>query len=1166
MTTNSGYAFISYSSKDNAKTKEIQNYLEGKGYKCWRAPDSLIMRGTQDYSNDIFEAIRNCSCLLLVLSDNSLCSDWARKEVKYAMERCHKPIIPYMVDSVPFVKYDTDELMISLSLQKQLLNEKQSGDMSVMLPYLQKYIGGGGENPEVETNKGETPKSPSIKMTEGDIARLLSEATVYIDRINELTHINFIECGDDYPFGLRKKEINDKTILAVRLLILAFRAIAEGWVSVETNLAEDILAKLYKLTYYYGDSLTNEIFDLVKPYAKNDEPWACFVLHTKYYKMTESSSLELTYKMLSRAVRDNDNPFAAIRMGICFQFGIGCDVSGRTAKFWYDRALEQGCSEAYRWLGQLYEYGVWDFEPKLEQAEDCYKNGKDNGVLSCYYKLGNLQWKKEKDYNAGVPYFLEGCKNGDELSLSLVADDFSDTKEVSHEALKWRATWVNNPEFRSNQALYRLIDLREMISEYASEDSTEKSEERADNFNETANVAFEHLIRGMTQKDAYSHQQMGDLMVFEVLNRQRSGVRTPCNEDTQKILAECWSFLEEELSNLDDNLSRFVTSAITVCRNEYNSDSKKMARRKVDLCCYSKFYDCDDITPSPFWNMLTNPVMDNQYSFFFSEKNLPSRCAEYHYLTPYRFIDALRRCPAPLNSELKIVQKIWSLFRTLDYEWEDCEQICKGHGMCLTTGSAETSLDRVHRIGNIYSALANLISTPNGYLELVSKLKKVENEELEASLRFGSAFDFETKIKKVLEDGRKLAEDLKKSNKLVRIAYYLAAEEMRYSDPQLDIALNCYRSSYMLSNGPSVALKMASLFFVHNGRFREEAANESVIYSIKDALFKAIYMREWKAVPLFLETALFGASTGAAKVEADFQVIEKADAIIASMIQEEKPNDKDTLVRKIQIALAMAKIYMDEKLFCSSRCEQKWGISTLLDRTKAGLWLMLAQMVKDRIPEEEKGNEAILSNEFWEMVNTKIEEFNKKGYVASMYSIIPRIAENAKSTLEDDQEFDNADCVADTSQDNDISIMSKAVESELVSLKDKIEIFHLVKLGDCIAELTLATDQTALLLKMAVEGTDDAKGLADDLVYAREELSKKEPDANLAIGIVCHQEDFDAICNSVQETIKENDLHVFKLGDLQADVAKVFIDFGDLLENDLPPVNSDDDNNGETSN
>ena len=52
----------------------------------------------------------------------------------------------------------------------------------------------------------------------------------------------------------------------------------------------------------------------------------------------------------------------------------------------------------------------------------------------------------------------------------------------------------------------------------------------------------------------------------------------------------------------------------------------------------------------------------------------------------------------------------------------------------------------------------------------------------------------------------------------------------------------------------------------------------------------------------------------------------------------------------------------------------------------------------------------------------------------------------------------------------------------------------------------------------------------------------------------------------MQETIKENDLHVFKLGDLQADVAKVFIDFGDLLENDLPPVNSDDDNNGETSN
>ena len=84
MFTNSGYVFISYKSEEESKARELQDFLEGKGVKCWRAPDSLNMRGTQDYGNDIFQAIRDSSCLLFVLSNRALCSDWVRKEVKYA--------------------------------------------------------------------------------------------------------------------------------------------------------------------------------------------------------------------------------------------------------------------------------------------------------------------------------------------------------------------------------------------------------------------------------------------------------------------------------------------------------------------------------------------------------------------------------------------------------------------------------------------------------------------------------------------------------------------------------------------------------------------------------------------------------------------------------------------------------------------------------------------------------------------------------------------------------------------------------------------------------------------------------------------------------------------------------------------------------------------------
>ncbi len=1122
MITKNGYVFISYSNKDDNKTKELQKYLEEKGYKCWRAPDSLNLRGTQDYSSDIFEAIRNCCCLLFVLSDNSLCSDWARKEVKYALERCHKPIIPYMVSRIPFVKYDTDELMISLSLQKQLLNANQSGDMSVILPYVQAYIGD-GENLEEDAKKNRMPKSSEQKVNAGDILRWVSEANVNITRINELEHINFLECGDDYPFGLRRKEINEKVIVAVRRLLKAFISIAQEVGAWDMKFIDDILCKLYKLTYEYGDELfTSEIFSLVESYAKNEEPWACFVLHEKFFRSTENKSDELAYKMLSCAIRDNDNPFAAINMGKCYQWGVGCDISGRTAKFWYERALEKDCYEAYLWLGILFEYGTWDIKPDLGKAEEYYRWGIERDVQSCYYPLGLLKLETVSNDAAGK-IFLEGCKKGNEQSLSVLAGSafftFVKTENVSHKSLEWRASCVNCPVFRRYQAN---VSLNSLNSSKVSEDSEKKEDS-----------AFDHLVSGITQKESNCYNLMGDLMVFEVLKRPKGSIGYPSSDDILEVLHDCWSFFEEELKNSEDKQSRFVKLAIDVYKSEYDADYDKLQRRVSNLCNY---YDNEFIQGSPFWKALTDPISDDNNLDFFSK--LPSHCAGFHYLTPYRFIIALRRCPARPNSELEKVLKIWKLLRTIDYEWIDCEQIRKGHGICLTTGSAETSLDRVRRIANIFSELSNLIAMPNKYSELVSKLKEKE-KELEISLSFVS--DLDAWIQSVLESGMKIIEDLKDSN-IVQVAYSLTQAERRYSDPQLDIALNCYRSSYMMGNGSWSALKLATLFFVHNGRFREDAVNESVIYSIKDALFKAIYLREWKAVPLFLETALFGESTGAANIEADYQAINNADPVIASMLQEEDPvDDKDALIMKIKIALAMAKIYMDESLCSSSRKEQKWGISTLLDRMKAVFWLILARKVFFRITEMEKGNEVILGDEFWKIVNQKINKLSENGYVvsgvASVFEMHGKFSEMRYS----------------------ISRMGEIVKSELMPLKDKLEFYPHVLLGDRLADLAAATEETALLMKMAIKGTDNAWSLGDDLVFLREELLKSEPDSKVAIGIVCHQEDYDSICKSMEDTIDKHDLHVFKLGNLYDDVVKIFVDLGGFSENDVHDDQSVDD-------
>ncbi len=81
-----GYAscFISYSSKDQGFADRLHAELQGKGVRCWFAPEDLKigkeLRPTFD------EAIRLHDRLLLVLSKHSVKSEWVKREVEQALE------------------------------------------------------------------------------------------------------------------------------------------------------------------------------------------------------------------------------------------------------------------------------------------------------------------------------------------------------------------------------------------------------------------------------------------------------------------------------------------------------------------------------------------------------------------------------------------------------------------------------------------------------------------------------------------------------------------------------------------------------------------------------------------------------------------------------------------------------------------------------------------------------------------------------------------------------------------------------------------------------------------------------------------------------------------------------------------------------------------------
>jgi len=77
--------FISYSTKDQEFAQRLYDGLQGQGVRCWFAPHDI--RGGRKIHEQIDEAIRVHDKLLLILSADSMASDWVQTEIAKARKR-----------------------------------------------------------------------------------------------------------------------------------------------------------------------------------------------------------------------------------------------------------------------------------------------------------------------------------------------------------------------------------------------------------------------------------------------------------------------------------------------------------------------------------------------------------------------------------------------------------------------------------------------------------------------------------------------------------------------------------------------------------------------------------------------------------------------------------------------------------------------------------------------------------------------------------------------------------------------------------------------------------------------------------------------------------------------------------------------------------------------
>lgn len=77
--------FISYSTEDQAFAERLHAHLQAKGVRCWFAPHDI--QGGKKIHDQIDRAIQFHDRLLLILSEDSMASEWVKTEIAHARQK-----------------------------------------------------------------------------------------------------------------------------------------------------------------------------------------------------------------------------------------------------------------------------------------------------------------------------------------------------------------------------------------------------------------------------------------------------------------------------------------------------------------------------------------------------------------------------------------------------------------------------------------------------------------------------------------------------------------------------------------------------------------------------------------------------------------------------------------------------------------------------------------------------------------------------------------------------------------------------------------------------------------------------------------------------------------------------------------------------------------------
>ena len=341
--------FISYSSAQSDAAQAVCHLLEQHDIKCWMAPRNLT--GGAEYGDVIEDAIKYSRAVVVLFSDTAARSRWVSGELNVAFEE-QKPIIPFRLDETPL-----------RGQVRVMLNQKHWIDAF----------------PDYKTKFGDLVTAvASILGKEVAVAKPdpMAGGGVWSPAPQE-------EAGAlSYEEG---KALYDEHLYADALGLLADSAL-EG-----NAKAQHLISRMmYDCSSASGRGISQ--FDeshlqIIQQLVDAQLPCGYFAQHCFYYSADADCVVPKDNAQSFACLRNAPTePYAMLRMGICYGFGVGTCVNLSLQLMWYKKALAAGVAEACSYLGQHFQYTDKGSD-RMEKALEYYKRGVELGDRGSFLKL-----------------------------------------------------------------------------------------------------------------------------------------------------------------------------------------------------------------------------------------------------------------------------------------------------------------------------------------------------------------------------------------------------------------------------------------------------------------------------------------------------------------------------------------------------------------------------------------------------------------------------------------------------------------------------------------------------------------------------------------------------------------------------------------------------------